>query len=132
MDLRYGESVFKGIKDALPGAKMSSTKGIYQDRGPPKLPIFLVSFTSGEIKNEKISLETKLGESINLKLNCRENLVLSPFPIKLEVRDVQDDRDVGDVALIKMGGLEIGLRNPTYMYQAVCEGLIISKYICSL
>ena len=67
MDLRYGESVFKGIKDALPGAKISSTKGIYQDREPPKLPIFLVSFTSGEIKNEKISLKTKLGENRNLK-----------------------------------------------------------------
>ena len=127
MDLSYGEGVFKGIRDALPEAKIS-TKGIYQDSGPPKLQIFLVSITSGEIKNERISLKTKLGECINLKLNCRENLVLSPSPIKLEIRDVKGDCDVGDVALIKMEGLE--LRNPTY--HAVCEDLIFSKCICSL
>ena len=54
--------------------------------------------------------------------------MLSPSPIKLEIRDVKGDCDVGDVALIKMEGLE--LRNPTY--HAVCEGLIISKCICSL
>ena len=88
---------------------------------------FLVSFTSGEIKNERISFKTKLGESINLRLNCRENLLLSPYPVKLEVRDVKGDCDVGDVALIKMGGLESSLRNPTH--HAVCEGLIISKCI---
>lgn len=127
MDLNYGEGVFKGIKDALPEAKISSTKGIYQDIGPPRLPIFLVSFTSGEIKNERISFKTKLGESINLRLNCRDNLLLSPYPVKLEVRDVKGDCDVGDVALIKMGGLESSLRNPTH--HAVCEGLIISKCI---
>ena len=102
-------------------------QGIYQDIGPPRLPIFLVSFTSGEIKNERISFKTKLGESINLRLNCRENLLLSPYPVKLEVRDVKGDCDVGDVALIKMGGLESSLRNPTH--HAVCEGLIISKCI---
>lgn len=122
MDLNYGEGVFKGIKDALPEAKISST-----NLGPPRLPIFLVSFTSGEIKNERISFKTKLGESINLRLNCRENLLLSPYPVKLEVRDVKGDCDVGDVALIKMGGLESSLRNPTH--HAVCEGLIISKCI---
>ena len=78
-------------------------------------------------KNERISFKTKLGESINLRLNCRENLLLSPYPVKLEVRDVKGDCDVGDVALIKMGGLESSLRNPTH--HAVCEGLIISKCI---
>lgn len=124
MDLSYGEDVFKGIKDALPEANVSPRKGIYQDSGPPpKLPVFLVSITSGEIKNERITFKTKLGESINLKLNCRENLVLSPSPIKLQMRDVKDDYDVGDLALVKMGDLESGLRKPTY--QAVCEGLII-------
>ena len=47
-------------------------------------------------------IETWKLENWKLKPLRPENFGLSPYPIKLEVRDVQDDHDVGDVALIKM------------------------------
>ncbi|KAJ7393289.1 hypothetical protein OS493_006258 [Desmophyllum pertusum] len=123
MDLDYHDGAFKGIKDAFPDAKIAaSLKGIYQEDRPPDRRICLIAMKCGYIENERICFITKLGELVNLKLNCRENLVLSTSPVVLQVRRVADD-EVGDVAVVRMGDSECGVRNPTY--QGVCEGLIL-------
>ena len=126
MDLSYGDGgAFKGIRDAYPNAQIAF-KGIRQDC-KPKQSLRLISLKWGVIENERIVFKTKLGEVVNLKLNCRENLSVSTSPVRLELRHVVDDDDVADVALVKMGDSECGLRKPSY--QAVCEGLILSKYL---
>ena len=129
MNLAYGESAFRGIIEAFPDAKIPCKgKGIYQNYPPTEERARFIGIKYGDIKNERISFVTKLGEAVDLKLNCRANLVLSTSPVKLQIRaDMEDDDEVGDVALVKMGGSECSLRNPTY--QGVCEGLILSKCI---
>jgi len=126
MNLVYGESAFRGIIEAFPDAKIPHKgKGIYQNCPPTEERARFIGIKYGDIKNERISFVTKLGEPVDLKLNCRANLVLSTSPVQLQIRAVEDDDEVGDVALVKMGGSECSLRNPTY--QGVCEGLIL-KY----
>ena len=126
MDLSYADGgAFKGIRDAFPNAQIAF-KGIHQDC-KPKQSLRLISLKCGIIENERIIFKTKLGEYVNLKLNCREHLVLSTSPVRLELRHLVDDDDVADVALVKMGDSECGLRKLSY--QAVCEGLILSKYL---
>ena len=125
-NLTYGESAFRGIREAFPDAKIPyKGKGIYQNCQPSKRSASLVAIKYGDIKNERISFVTKCGELLDLKLNCRANLVMSTSPVQLQIRAVEDDDEVGDVALIRMGDSECSLRNPTY--QGVCEGLILSK-----
>lgn len=128
MHLAYGESAFRGIREAFPDAKIPyKGKGIYQDCPPSKGNCCLISIKYGDIKNERISFVTKCGEPLDLKLNCWANLVMSTSPVQLQIRAVEDDNEVGDVALVRMGDSECSLRNPTY--QGVCEGLILSKCI---
>lgn len=127
MDLDYHDGAFKGIKDAFPDAIIAaSLKGIYQEGRPPDRRICLIAMKCGIIENERIFFITKLGEHVNLKLNCRENLVLSTSPVVLQMRRVTDD-EVGDVAVVRISDSECEMRNPTY--QGVCEGLILSKCI---
>ena len=128
MHLAYGESAFRGIREAFPDARIPyKGKGIYQYCPPTKGSCSLISIKYGDIKNERISFVTKCGEHLDLKLNCRANLVMSTSPAQLQIRAVEDDNEVGDVALVRMGDSECSLRNPTY--QGVCEGLILSKCI---
>ena len=84
----------------------------------------------GYIKNERLTFWTKEDEQvINLQLNCREHFTLSSKPIRLQIRKVQDEEDVGDTALIRFGNEATDcMREPTY--SAVCEGLILSKFSC--
>jgi len=125
-NLAYGESAFRGIIEAFPDAKIPyQGKGIYQNCPPAKQNVFLIGIKHGGIKSERISFVTKRGESLDLKLNCRANLVMSTSPVPLLIRAGEDDDEVGDVALVRMDGSECSLRNPTY--QGVCEGLIL-KY----
>lgn len=127
-NLAYGESAFRGIIEAFPDAKIPyQGKGIYQNCPPAKQNVFLIGIKHGGIKSERISFVTKRGESLDLKLNCRANLVMSTSPVPLLIRAGEDDDEVGDVALVRMDGSECSLRNPTY--QGVCEGLILSKCI---
>lgn len=128
MHLAYGESAFRGIREAFPDAIIPyKGKGIYQNCPPSKGSVFLISIKHGVLKNERISFVTKCDESLDLKLNCRANLVMSTSPVELQIRAVEDDNEVGDVALVRMGDSECSLRNPTY--QGVCDGLILSKCI---
>lgn len=125
MDLAFGESAFRGIKDGFPDAIIARTKGIYQESQPP-VPnprICLIAMRYAIIQNGRVSFVTRLGEYVDLKLNCRENLVLSTSPVRLQMRLLEDDDDVGDVAVVKLEAPDLSLRNPTY--QAVCEGLIL-------
>ena len=128
MDLAFGESAFKGIEDGFPDAIIAKTKkGICQQslEPVPNPRICLISMWNATIQNGRICFVTRLGEYVDLKLNCRENLVLSTSPVKLQMRLLADEDDVGDVAVVKLEAPDLGLRNPTY--QAVCEGLILSK-----
>lgn len=124
MDLEFGESAFKGIKDAFPNAEIAETKGIFMKDPPSDPRMCLIGMKYAVMENERIIFGARNGEQVNLKLNCRENLQLSTSPVVLEIRDITDDDDVGDLALVKFSTSECGLR-----YQAVCEGLIVSKCI---
>jgi len=132
MELVYGESVFKSIKEACPGAVLGQEKEAYLVDKPENPQIFLVSLRSGVIENERLIFYTKEDrEPISLKLNCREHLSLSTGPIHLEIRDVQDEEDVGDTALICFTSSTERInqkKTTTCIYPAVCEGLILSKF----
>ena len=129
MALDYGESVYNSIKEKCPDALFGPQKGIYLESKPENPRVFLVTLKYGVIMNERLIFHTKGdSQSADLKLNCRENLSLSTSPVYLQLRPVRDDDDdVGDVALIRFDTTECGLRTP--IYPAVCEGLILSKYI---
>ncbi len=129
MDLEFDDGAFRGIKDGFPDAKIAQTKGIYQEPHTLEFSpqICLIGIRYGEIENERIRFCTRRGEFVDLKLNCRENLVLCTSPVVLQMRELADENDVGDVAVVKIGESEVILRNQTY--QAVCEGLILSKCI---
>ncbi len=128
MDLDFGESAFEGIKDAFPLAEIAETKGIYMESLPPEPRMCLISMKYAVMENERIIFGTRNGEEVNLKLNCRENLHLSTSPVVLQLRGLtDDDDDVGNVASVKFSTSECGIINPTY--QAVCEGLVLSKCV---
>lgn len=128
MDLAFGKFAFRGIEDGFPDAEIAQTKGIYQRCTPKPNPrICFIGMRYGVIENERIRFCTRLGEFVDLKLNCRENLVLCTSPVQLQMKHLEDEDDVGDVAVVRIGEPECNLRNPTY--QAVCEGLILSKCI---
>lgn len=133
LKLDYGQSVFKSIKEACPGVIIYPRKrGAYLRKKPETPCIFLVSLERGRIQNERLVFRTKEDEqAINLKLNCREHLTLSSKPVGLEIRKVQNEKDVGDTALIRFEpGITDFMGKPTYIYSAVCEGLILSKFLC--
>ena len=131
LKLDYGQSVFKSIKEACPGVIISPRKrGAYLEKKPETPCIFLVSLKRGCIQNERLVFWTKEDkQAINLKLNCREHLTLSSKPVGLQIRKVQNEKDVGDTALIWFKPEKTdSMRKPTY--RAVCEGLILSKFLC--
>lgn len=126
MDLEFGESAFRGIEEAFPNAHIAK-RGIFMDCKSCHPTAALISMKYAVIENERIIFKTRNGEQVNLKLNCRENLHLSPSPVILQLRPVEDENDVGDVALVKFSTSDWSLRNP--IYWAVCEGLVLSKFI---
>lgn len=132
MELVYGESVFKSIKEACPDAVLDQEMGVYVVGKLENPQNFLVSLRSGVIENEQLIFRTKEDRRpINLKLNCREHLTLSTGPVHLEIRDVQDEEDVGDTALISFTTSTASInqkKSTTCFYPAVCEGLILSKF----
>lgn len=127
MELEFGSSAFRGVNEAFPDAQISKTKGISMVCKPQYPTVALIGLKYAVIENERIIFGTRNGELVNLKLNCRENLQLSPSPVVLQIRRVEDEEDVADVAVVKFSTSECGLRNPSYW--AVCDGLILSKFI---
>lgn len=128
MDLEYGITVHRGIREACPEAQIWHPKGMYLECQPENPKTFLIGLKYGFIQNERIIFGTQGGEHINLKLNCRENLTLSTSPVFLQMkrRMAEDEEDVGDVAVVRFSGRELSLRTPCWSW-AVCEGLILSK-----
>ena len=128
MDLDYDVNAYRAITEACPDAKINETKKmIYLDNQPDSPKIILVSLKYGVIKDERIIFVTKGGEHLNLKLNCRENLVLQTSCVYLQMSPLMNKEDVGDVAVIKFGTSPCGSpSNP--IFPAVCEGLILSKW----
>ena len=120
MDLEYGVSAYKGIKDACPEAIITEKMGCYL---PPRphIQIFLIAIAGGFIGNERITLVTKSGEFVNFQLNCREHLTMSASPSVLQSKPLTEEDDVGDVAVIKCD-------SATKYARAVCDCLILSKF----
>ena len=134
MGLDFGFNSYESISDACPGAVFRlphHTKYLNICCLPGKQEIeqiFIIAIASGIILNDKICLETKDEENLILTLNCRENMTLSVAPLILHIKE-REDEDVGDVAIIKF------IRSPDEplpsSYTAVCEGLILRKFLIS-
>ena len=132
MELDFRFNSYESISDACPGAvfpfphhnKYCSICCLPGKQ--EKQQIFIIAIASGVILNDKIFLETKDGENLKLGLNCRENMTMSVAPLFLHIKE-REDEDVGDVAIIKF------IRSPDEpsIYSAVCEGLILRKFLIS-
>lgn len=90
--------------------------------------IFIIAIASGVIFNDQILLETRDKKKILLRLNCRENVTMSVAPLLLHIKE-REDEDVGDVAIIKFIPSPDGPSPSSYF--AVCEGLILRKFLIS-
>lgn len=86
MDLSFDDGAHRGIKDAFPEANIApkGSKGIYQNC-KPRQSLCLISLKYGTIANERIIFRTELVEHVNLRLNCRENLVLTTATVRLQL-----------------------------------------------
>jgi len=135
MGLDFGCNSYRGISDACPRAAFlpyhrNKHFNICCFPGKPaKGQIFIIAIASGVILNEKIFLGTRKGENLVFTLNCRENSTMSATPLYLHIKE-REDEDVGDVAIIKF------IRSPDEpiptRYTAVCEGLILRKFLICL
>ena len=114
MGLRYGINAYKSVQDAWLGAS--------ERKEEPK--IMLVAIVKGAIMNEMVTLSTKGHEDYYMKLNCRENLLLSVEPLDLYLHKPLEDDEVGDLAVIKFSPSPCGQE---HVYASECEGLILSK-----
>ena len=92
------DGVHRGIGNAFPNSKLL-TEESYQDYTPKETSCF-ISLKCGVVENDRISVITKLGELFNLKLNCREDVILPLSPSTPELSHVEDNKDVVD------GGME--------------------------
>ena len=132
MGLDFGFNSYAGISDACPRAEFvahSSSQYFYScclNYQPEKDQIFGIAISSGLILDEKIFLETRNGENVIFKLNCRENLTMSIAPLYLHIKE-QKEEDVGDFAIIKFIKSSIGTSPASYT--AVCEGLVLGKFL---
>ena len=131
MGLDFGFNSYRGISDACPEVEFlsrwrSTNFHLSCLPGEPKKEqIFIVAIASGVIRDGNIRLKTINRERVVSKLNYMENLTTSVAPLHLFIKERKEE-DVGDVAIIKviqspMGGL----------YSAVCEGLVLRKFLRS-
>ena len=133
MGLDFEINSYRGISDACPGVVFLPGNHHFNNycflHGKPKEDqIFIVAIAKGCIFSERISLLTRNGERVFLKVNCRENLTMSTAPFHLCVKECED-KDVGDVAIIKFIESTSGPLPTSYI--AVCEGLILRKFLLS-
>ena len=98
LGLSCTDGAHRGIGNAFPNSKLL-TEESYQDYTPKETSCF-ISLKCGVVENDRISVITKLGELFNLKLNCREDVILPLSPSTLELSHVEDNKDVVD------GGME--------------------------
>ena len=98
LGLSCTDGAHRGIGNAFPNSKR-----IEKDRYEgctPKETSYFISLKCGVVENDRISVITKLGELLNLKLNCRDDVILPLSPSTLELSHVEDNKDVVD------GGME--------------------------
>ena len=126
MDMEFGITVYRSIADFHPDATIYS-KGMSINCQLKTPKVCLVPLKNGVIVNERIIFTTKAEERVNLRLNCRENLILETSPVFLQIRQVTSNEDVGDLAIVRFGTTDCDLRYPCKSW-AVCEGLILSKF----
>ena len=134
MGLDFGVNSYRGILDAchevkfVPSSSSKYWNDCYLHDKPEEDQIFIIAIASGTIFSESICLSTRNEERVILKLNCRENLTMSAGPLLLHVKKCKDE-DVGDVAIIKFIESTSGPLRTRYI--AVCEGLILRKFLLS-
>ena len=119
------DGAHRGIGNAFPNSKLL-TEESYQDYTPKETSCF-ISLKCGVVENDRISVITKLGELFNLKLNCREDVILPLSPSTLELSHVEDNKDVVEMEEpLLISGVD-GLSKPSY--PVLGESLNLSKYI---
>ena len=118
------DGAHRGIGNAFPNSKR-----IEKDRYEgctPKETSYFISLKCGVVENDRISVITKLGELLNLKLNCRD-AILPLSPSTLELSHVEDNKDVVEMEEpLLISGVD-GLSKPPY--PVLGESLNLSKYI---
>ena len=123
LGLSCTDGAHRGIENAFPNSKR-----IEKDRYEgctPKETSYFISLKCGVVENDRISVITKLGELFNLKLNCREDVILPLSPSTLELSLVEDNKEVVDGAVVETG--VDSLSKPSY--PVLGEGLNLRKYI---
>ncbi|PFX12442.1 Ankyrin repeat domain-containing protein 17, partial [Stylophora pistillata] len=88
LDLSCAGGSCRDIRDAYSYAEISSER-IHQDCASKETLCF-ISIKCSEIQNETISFVAKLGELLNLKLNCREHFMLHRSPGALQLIDGEE------------------------------------------
>ena len=125
LDLSRADGAHRGFGDAFLNSKILAEDS-YQDCTPNETSCF-ISLKCGVVENDRISVITKLGELFNLKLNCREDVILPLSPSTLELSHVEDNKDVVEMEEpLLISGVD-GLSKPSY--PVLGEGLNLSKYI---
>ena len=119
------DGAHRGIGNAFPNY-IRPTEDRYQEYRTKKFSCF-ISLKCGVVENDRISVITKLGELLNLKLNCREVVILPLSPSTLELSHVEDNKDVVEMEEPLLISAVDGLRKPSY--PVLSEGLNLSKYI---
>ena len=130
LDLSRADGAHRGFGGAFLNSKIL-VEDSYQDCTPKETSCF-ISLKCGVVENDRISVITELGELFNLKLNCREDVILPLSPSTLELSHVEDNKGAVDSAVVEMeeplliSGVD-GLSKPSY--PVLGEGLNLSKYI---
>ena len=130
LDLSCTDDSDRSIGDAFPSSKLLAVDSC-QDCTPKEISYFS-SLKCDVVENDRISVITKLWELLNLKLNYREDVILSSSPSTLELSHVEVNKDIVDGAVLEMreplliSGVD-SLNKPSY--PVVSEGLNLSKYI---
>ena len=118
------DGAHRGIGNAFPNSKLL-TEESYQDYTPKETSCF-ISLKCGVVENDRISVIAKLGELLNLKLNCRD-VILPLSPSTLELSHVEDNKDAVEMEEpLLISGVD-GLSKPPY--PVLGESLNLSKYI---
>ena len=118
------DGAHRGIGNAFPNSKLL-TEDSYQDCTPKETSCF-ISLKCGVVENDRISVITKLGELLNLKLNCRD-VILPLSPSTLELSHVEDNKDGMEMEEPLLISAVDSLRKPSN--PVLSEGLNLSKYI---
>ena len=125
LDLSRADGAHRGFGDAFLNSKILAEDS-YQDCTPKETSCF-ISLKCGVVENDRISVITKLGELLNLKLNCREDVILPLSPSTLELSHVEDNKDGMEMEEPLLISAVDSLRKPSN--PVLSKGFNLSKYI---